>query len=341
MRLPALAICLPFFLFTITFSASSQSREGYIHAKEGTKIFKKWDMIMSCLGYLHKDRSDTLALAVCQCRVDLLDGHFTVGQYKRHTKGGIVDLESLFAEDTLFKRQFQECYTSTGKTVLLQAESFSEDFVSHCKQMIRENTEKKIDSGRLDQFCRCQLEIVKSRKLTDADMGTLRDPNSILFYEVSSTCGNFFLAENDTEKGWRTTSARDITGPPRDTVRTLTFDGMTYVKLKIGTQVKVWLFDTGATDLLINTEMEEALKKENILTQANYRGTGEYEMANGMVDICRKYLINGVRIGSYYLDNITVAVTDKGKKIIVGKGLLNKFSGWTLNNKENILILEK
>ena len=87
--------------------------------------------------------------------------------------------------------------------------------------------------------------------------------------------------------------------------------------------------------------MESTLKNEHIITDENYLGTGEYEMANGMIDTCRKYLINNISIGKYKLNNIVVTVTDKGKRIIAGKILLNKFSNFILDNKENLLILHK
>lgn len=42
---------------------------------------------------------------------------------------------------------------------------------------------------------------------------------------------------------------------------------MTCVKLKIGNNKQVWLFDSGATDLFINKETEEELKKEGIINK--------------------------------------------------------------------------
>ena len=170
-------------------------------------------------------------------------------------------------------------------------------------------------------------------------METLSDPNSLLFYEMIYKCGDPFLMKEEFTKNWNQNSEKDINGPAEDTIKTLSLNGMTYVKMKVGSMVKIWLFDTGASDLLINRDMEEALKKENALSQSNYIGTGEYEMANGMIDTCRKYMINNLQIGKFSVDNIVVAITDKGKRIIVGKALLNKFSKWILNNEENKLIL--
>ena len=116
---------------------------------------------------------------------------------------------------------------------------------------------------------------------------------------------------------------------------------MAYLEIKVGSLVQVWLFDTGASDLLINTDMEEDLKKENILNESNYLGIGQYEMANGMIDTCRKYRVNDIMIGEFAVDNVVVAVTEKGKRIIAGRALLNKFSRWFINNQNSTLILVK
>jgi predicted aspartyl protease len=172
-------------------------------------------------------------------------------------------------------------------------------------------------------------------------MADLSNPNSLLFYEMMSTCGNPFSDKDDIDNSWSEKATNDIKGPSIDTIKVVTLNGMTYVRMKTGSMVLFWLLDTGAADLLINKDMETTLKSEGVLTENNYLGTGVYEMANGMVDTCRKYRMNNIRIGEYSIDNIVVAVTDKGKKIIAGKSLLNKFSNWILDNKQNNLILKR
>jgi predicted aspartyl protease len=177
--------------------------------------------------------------------------------------------------------------------------------------------------------------------MSDDEFLKINDPNSVFFFEVMYKCGNPFLDTLERTNNWNENAVKDVTGPTMDTVKILTLNGMTYVKLKVGSFVQFWLFDTGASDLLITDDMETELKKEHVVTDSNYLGTGEYEMANGMIDICRKYIINNVRIGRFYLNNILIAVSDKAKRVIVGKGLMNKFKSWTLDNKENTLILNK
>lgn len=121
----------------------------------------------------------------------------------------------------------------------------------------------------------------------------------------------------------------------------LSMNGMSFVKLTIGSNIQVWMLDSGASDLLINKETEDLLKKEEILNTSNYLGITEYEMANGTIDSCRKYRVNGIKIGHYNVDNVIIAVSDKGRQLLVGKSLLNKFSSWIIDNKNRVLLLTK
>jgi predicted aspartyl protease len=155
------------------------------------------------------------------------------------------------------------------------------------------------------------------------------------------TCGDPFIGKGEGPENWSASSQKDVKGEAVDTIHVLALNGMTYVKVKIGSTEQVWLLDTGASDLLINTETEAVLIKEKIINPANYLGTGEYEMANGTVDTCRRYRINNVQIGHFKVDNVIVSVSEKGKRIIVGKALLNKFRTWSLNNQQNTLVLSK
>ena len=313
----------------------------FIYTKEGYEILRSRQLIASCLTGLHKDKSDAKALAICECQIYKLDRKFTKKQYKNHTKNHIIDIESLIKEDSLIEKEINACFGKSGQTVLLQAESFETEFIAGCIKSIQNNTEKKIDSNRLQSFCSCQLNMVKSKKISDAEMETLSNPNSLLFFEMMYNCGDPFLEKPDIDRNWSLQSANDITGPASDTIKILNMQGMTYLKIKTGSLIQVWLFDTGASDLLITKDMETALKKENFITEQNYLGTGEYEMANGIIDTCRKYKINSIGLGRFVIDNVVIAVSDKARRIIVGKGLLNKFSNWSLNNRDKILILSK
>lgn len=319
----------------------SYAQNTYIYSKEGREILKRRQMIDNCLRSLHKDRSDNVAYDICDCQIGKLDRRFTNKQYRLHTKNQMIDISELIKEDSLIEKEMQDCFTSSGQTTLLQAESFENDYITSCIKGIQKNTEKTLDINRLNRFCKCQLEMVKTKKISDQEMEALSNPNSMLFYEMMYKCGDPFAGKDGEDGNWNPGFEKDIHGPRTDTIKILSLNGMTFLKMKTGSMMQVWLFDTGASDLLINTDMEATLKKENMITEANYMGTGEYEMANGMIDTCRKYKINDIRIGQFSVDNVVVAVTEKGKRIIVGKALLNKFSKWFINNEDNTLILVK
>jgi hypothetical protein len=48
-----------------------------------------------------------------------------------------------------------------------------------------------------------------------------------------------------------------------------------------------------------------------------------------------------LQIGGFTIDNVILAVTEKGKRIIAGKTILNKFKSWSLNNSESKLVLSR
>jgi hypothetical protein len=268
----------------------------------------------------------------------LFDRSFTLKQFKKHTKKGVIDLNALVEEDTLMVKKMADC--SNGQSILIAAEGNDENFVAQCMKSIQKSSEKSLDTARLKSFCDCQRDLINTKRLSDAQLDAIENPNSLMYYEMIYKCGDPFAEENGV-KNWNASSANDIKGPEVDTVATLNIAGMTYVKLKIGSLVQIWLFDTGASDFLITTVMEGTLKKEKVLTDANYLGIGEYEMANGAIESCRRYRINNLKIGDFSVDNVIVAVSEKARRIIAGKALLNKFSSWTLNNEKNNLILRK
>lgn len=327
--------------FCLMHSTNTFGQDEFLYSSDGRTISRQRQLIQSCLMSLNKKKSDPTARAICECQVNLINGHFTFKQFKKHTTNGIINFEDLIKEDSALDKAIEKCYTQTGKIALLSAESNGTKFITGCMSSIQANTNKKLDTVKLKSFCTCQLNLIKTKRLSDAQLEALKNPNSLIFYEMLYKCGNPFSERDDKSNEWNENSKNFIRGPETDTVDILPFNGMTYVKLKIGSSVQFWLFDSGASDLLITKELESILKNENIINDSNYLGIREYEMANGSIDTCKSYKINEVKIGHFSVDNITIAVSEKGKKLIAGKALFNKFRYWFLNNQRSELILTK
>jgi hypothetical protein len=331
-----------FFLFAILFTfISAAGQIDFIHARNGRPIILWNEFINNCLHSLNKTRSNKEAVGICECRGELLDYRFSMKDYDKHTTRNVINFDKLIKSDTALAKKMDTCFIRTGRTLLLQLEVSDSKFVSNCMRNLETNRGKTIDAEKREQYCRCQLELVKEKRIADAQIETLNDPNSLLTFEFMYKCGTLLIEEKDVLKGWDANATKDITGPASDTVNVLVVNGMTFVKVKIGSLVRVWLLDSGASVLFINTDMETTLKKEGRLSEAGYLGIGEYELANGEVERCRRYLVNQVQIGEFSVDNIIIAVSEKSKSIIVGKSLLNKFSTWALDNSKNKLILTR
>jgi hypothetical protein len=335
------SILFVLFFFLLSFPLKAQEPDYFINSKEGRKLMNKGFVITQCLKAMGKDRTDKTALAICECQVNKIDGRFTNKQIRENTYGFRIDLDRLIKKDPQLNNEMQDCYSASGVSFLLQATNAPSDFMNACMKNMLKTTNKKYDTSVLKKFCLCQMEIVKSRKMNDSAFITFSDPNSLSYYELLYKCGDPFFNKDSVSKNWNTSSYLDIKGPEADTLSVLNFHGMTFVKARLGSDLKIWLFDTGASDLLITAEMEQQLRNEKLLDDSLFLGIEEYEMANGTIEVCKKYKLNQFQIGKFTIDNIVVAVTQKGKRIIMGKTVLNKFSSWIFNNQNNTIILKK
>lgn len=321
-------------------SVPAQDAADFIYSKEGKRIMLKRSLVSNCLLSLHTDRSNAAALSVCECQVKKLNHAFSNSQVTNHTSDNIIRLDELIDLDSSLKASIKDCYGGYANTLSIIS-GVDDDFISSCEKNIRKNSSLTPDSLKLLQFCTCQFEVFKNRKPSDKEFDDLDNPNSLLYFEMIYKCGDPFALGTSTDNNWNAEKTKDINGPEIDTIKVLNMRGMTFVKIKTGSMVQFWLFDTGATDMLINKEMESTLRKEGIINDSAYLGTGEYEMANGIVDTCRKYRIDNIRIGKFSINNVVVAVSDKNKRIIAGRSLFNKFSNWLINNKNSTLIIGK
>ena len=154
-----------FLLFTLSTICQSNGQDIYIRTKEGRPILNRKQLISSCLKSLHKDRNDKTALSICECEVKHIDRYFTNKQYRKYSTSGVIDISSLLKEDSIIEKKIRECYTNSGQTTLLQAEGFEDEYITSCIKEIQNNTEKTLDLNRVSTFCKCQLELVKTKKI--------------------------------------------------------------------------------------------------------------------------------------------------------------------------------
>ena len=150
------------------------------------------------------------------------------------------------------------------------------------------------------------------------------------------------MKSSEVAAKWSPADSIDIIGPVSiDSVQMISVMGMHKIKITIGGVTKIWLLDSGASDLLISEDYAKELKDKGVLSESNYLGEGNYSLADSRIITCKRYKVNGVKIGRFQLNNVVLSVSKHAKEFLLGKVLLNKFSQWTLDNKTDMLILKK
>lgn len=323
------------FLF-LSFQTLAQSE--HIYSAEGKIMLNSSLYFENCINLYLIDGKKRDATAICRCQIETINGRFTNKQYKNYTKGRMIDLDGLMQSDPSVMLKLSQCITSIGKSALIKVENDISGYINECKSNLRSYADSVgLAEKNLEDYCKCRASLIADNNYSDKTLEKLSNSNSHLYYYFESECGDFL--EKETKQ---VPNFYEIEGPAFDTLSFYNIRGMSYLNVKLSVFDDLfWMLDTGASDLLINLEMEETLTENNVLNTQNFRGVRDYELANGSIERCRTYLVDDVKIGDYNLKNVSVSVTDKGKKILIGRSLLNKFGTVTLDNNLNKIYLSK
>ena len=101
-----------------------------------------------------------------------------------------------------------------------------------------------------------------------------------------------------------------------------------------------FLFDTGASELLINSKLEKDLINSGAIESSDYVSNKSFETADGSIITAKGVRLNNIIIGGYQVNNVIAYVTDEGG-MLCGMGLLNKFKKWKFQKDDKSLILYK
>ena len=112
---------------------------------------------------------------------------------------------------------------------------------------------------------------------------------------------------------------------------------MNYISINIGGKNYKYLIDTGASDMVINTEMKDYLMQVGILKSSDFGQSKIYEIANGNKVRFKTATLNSIEISGNTFNNIPIAIGDNAS-LLLGMSFLDKFH-WRINN--NTLELER
>lgn len=116
-------------------------------------------------------------------------------------------------------------------------------------------------------------------------------------------------------------------------------NGVYFINVRICGNPQKFTFDSGASDVLISTNMEQCLIQNRKISKADFLVPALYEIADGTIVHYRRVKIPEISIGGYLVKNVVACVGSTQSSLLPGKSFLDKFSSWTIDNDKSSLIL--
>lgn len=110
------------------------------------------------------------------------------------------------------------------------------------------------------------------------------------------------------------------------------------VDFMIGAGQYDYIYDTGASSMTINEEIEKELWRKKIINKSDYVENVLYRIADGSVVEARRVLIKSIKIGDIVAKNVLVSVTDG--PLLLGNNALTNYSSITLDKNKSQLVLK-
>ncbi len=191
-------------------------------------------------------------------------------------------------------------------------------------------------------YCQCAINKLLSAGYSYKDLLEAESEDSRAYNEILIPCIQEAMSEVLEGEAYNTYVSEDITGESEQSIVQLTdYLGSGYkIKIIIAGKPKYYLFDTGASDLFIDRETERELLLDGIIQREDYLEMKTYILADNTPVEAQLVRIDGVVIGDYTVDNVVVAIMDRGS-LLCGKSLLDKFKKWEFDGESKTLILYK
>lgn len=200
-------------------------------------------------------------------------------------------------------------------------------------ELISDNTFTKEESRK---YCECAVDKMYENNTTYEELQNIEDEDKEAFNEIILPCIDF-LSQNSINHY----APHEIIGrKPQIEIPLIKYGNTFKIKLEIDGITRYFLFDTGASELLIDTELERELFRQKSISHNDYTEGMEFELADGSIIEAQGIRLNNVVIGEYRVNNVVAYIIDEGG-MLCGMGMLNKFKKWNFDKEFNTLTLYK
>jgi clan AA aspartic protease (TIGR02281 family) len=212
-----------------------------------------------------------------------------------------------------------------------------------CVKGIQEDKElsSQVSPFGAQKYCSCVIDNIYEMGLTYEQVEQIDQENSEAFNKAVLPCAEFLLMAGDSDSSGTLTDSdvllspdSDIIGPDTSSVVLMDYFNKGYkLLLTIGGVERYFLFDTGASDLIIDRETERELLLNGAIKKDDYRGTTKYALANKDEVKAQIIILDNVKIGDFVVNNVRAAVIEDGS-LLCGKSLIDKFSKYEINTRK-------
>ena len=336
-------------VITFTLNCSAQ----IIKTKDGVTIGKRSDLIASCTKGAEKELMKFNGIEIetykyCSCVSDNLIP--TINSWEMEKAVNENKIIDLFLEDKNLEI-LMNCLEGNFKVdddYIFEDSSNSEtqrkfSIKSCVKEILDAPENNDLWTKKLaEEYCECAMDKLFSEGYTYKDIQEIEDENSESFNEIAMPCISLVLGDNPEFKSSNTYNINDIKGDKyRSFIPLVDYLGQGYkIKISISGVSKYYLFDTGASDLIIDRDTERELLLNGVLKRENYIGKTQYTTANNQIMEAQMVKVNNITIGDYTISNVVISVVDEGS-LLCGKSFLDKFYKWEIDKQNKVLVLYK
>jgi aspartyl protease family protein len=162
---------------------------------------------------------------------------------------------------------------------------------------------------------------------TDCGQPRRRDAND-------TTSRNHSRAEQTSTKERRANSGKFV-------IKMRNENGVYYVPCKINGVEMQFIFDTGASDITISATEAMFLYKQGKLSEDDFIGTQQYQIADGSIHEGMIVKLKSVEIGNGKLYDVRASIVDNMEApLLLGQSALSKFGKISIDYKHNEIIFE-
>lgn len=123
-------------------------------------------------------------------------------------------------------------------------------------------------------------------------------------------------------------------------VKLVSEDGIYKVPLKINDSfVLNFIFDSGASDVVISEDVATVLIKMGQLTKEDFTGVASYRIADGSTVQSPTIIIRKLQIGNIVVNNVKASIGGKNAPLLLGQTFQRKFEKFTINNSTHTISL--